>query len=138
MKKKFLPVVIAAACLTLLYGCGDADANAPDGDTPTPTPVVTPSPPAPNDNNQIIIAAITEDLADNFEPITLGTPIANPDVEITHPSDMLYFIKIDEIVENFENFEGQTVIVTGVFHEHGGYGGFETIFRSVVRNDLSC
>jgi len=41
---------------------------------------------------------------------------------------------VNDILNNFADFEGQTVRIEGLFHATGE----QTVFRSVVRRNLSC
>ena len=55
------------------------------------------------------------------------------DVDIEICSE--YFIaSVNDVFANFDEYYGQVVKIEGEFWVHG----FDTIYRSVVRNDMSC
>jgi len=141
-KKRFALMIVAALCMLILYGCGgetstydvvniEAEMSAPEVD-------VDANVESSDEQGQGIVTLEATAISTTPEIITLGIPIANPDVDVSTLSDAEYFQRMNEVIENFDYYEGKTIIIMGNYHEHGGFGGFYTIFHSVVRNDLSC
>ena len=61
------------------------------------------------------------------------------DADVAAPVDVYigeeYFITtVQNIIYNFDNYYGKTVSIEGVFFTHG----IDTIYRMVMRQDLSC
>ena len=53
------------------------------------------------------------------------------DIEI---GDEYYIAAVRNILENFDDFYGQTARIEGIFFQHGS----DTIYRMVMRKDFSC
>jgi len=84
MKKKVLLLIVAALCLSLLYGCAREEAVASEFDV---------------------------DIGEAYFVTTVGS-----------------------VIEDFNDYIGKTVRIEGVFQVTGS----ETVYRSVIRRDLSC
>jgi len=135
MKKNFLLIAMAVACSMLLYGC-DSETTTYDAlDIEAETCVMEAD--VDTSDEQSIITLDAAEARTTLEIVTLGMPIGNPEIDLANLADTEYFQKIHEMIENFNYYIGKTVIIGGHFHEHGGFGGFDTIYHSVVRNDPS-
>jgi len=58
-------------------------------------------------------------------------PMVSVDVDI---GDEYFRTTVDSIIENFADYEGRTVRIEGIFQVTGN----ETLYRAVVRRNLTC